>query len=243
MKDIVINLVENNQYYVKTPFKGEIIRLLVSENDEVGENQCIGVVKTDRFYFELECEYPGIIGEIFFSEGDIVDRWDTLTVINVKENYDRIDMINVNSKEYDLLYNFQQKDLPKAFYTNVNSFLSEISNNADKFIFNLIKDIFDDNNLILPFDSFDLSVSVEKINGNDFIQLNWPDFKIPLLAKRSYFLVNGDNLQYFTCENSLDNELMISAIIDNNGHLIRYNYGSAPNDIDLEKNRIIEIFQ
>ena len=41
---------------------------------------------------------------------------------------------------------------------------------------------------------------------------------------------------------SLDDELMIFSINDDQGHLTRFNYGIAPDNPDLEKQRIIEIF-
>ena len=37
MEDISITLVKNNKYYIKTPFKCEVIKLLVENNEDLSE--------------------------------------------------------------------------------------------------------------------------------------------------------------------------------------------------------------
>lgn len=246
MDDIYINLVKNNQHYIKTPFKGKIIRLLVRENDEVGIDESVAVLKTDKFYIEVESEYPGTVKCIGVNEGDIVDRWDGLMVVDVKSNYEDAGLsdLKVNSKSYNLIYSFQQSVLPGYFYSK-KSFLSEISEKKEKLIIDLIKEHADNQNLINPIGMGDLSVDIEDVDGNSVVQLFWPDLKSPLLAKRTYFVINPQSgkRQYFTCEKSLENELMISSIVEHEGGLTRYNYGGSPDDVDIEKERIIGFFQ
>ena len=238
MEDISITLVKNNRYYVKTPFKCEVIRILVESNTELSVNQPVAILKTDNFIFELECEYPGIISNIFVCEGDVINRWDMLMSVDVKKNYGEVN-VEVNSEDYKLIYDFQQNILPNYFYTHIKSFKDNINENL---IFTLVKDVFDENNMIVPFDLDELNVEIDE---DIMIRVDFPDFKTPLLANRFYFLIDEELGKYkcFSCEKNLDDELMIFSINDDEGHLTRFNYGNAPASIDLEKQRIIEIFQ
>ena len=249
MEDINISIIKNNQHYIKTPFKGKVINLLPNLGQNISENEKVAVLKTDKFYFEVESEYPGIVSEINCNKDELLDKWDTIIVVDVKENYDQIKNlkdfnIDVNSKDYDMIFKFQQEVLPEYFYSRKDSFLDEMTND-ENLIFNLINYIYDRKNMIVPFDSDDLDVSFEVIGGDVLIIVGWPDFKSPLLALRSYFLINekSNGFQYFTCERSLENEMMISSVVEFNDSLTRYNYGLAPKDINLEKQRIIDIFQ
>lgn len=246
MDDININLVKNNRYYIKSPFKGKILRLFVNENDDVGINDGVALLKTEKFYIEIECEYPGIVGNIIVNEDDTVNKWDTLMIVDVKKNYHEVNIYDfkVNSKNHNLIYNFQQKVLPQYFYCE-KSFFQDVSQKREKLIFDLIQKYAQDLNMINPLDMEDLTVNINNIDGNDVVQLIWPDFESPLLALRTYFLIKSESgkCQYFTCEKSLEDELMISCIVENDGVLTRYNYGHAPDDVGLEKDRIIEIFE
>ena len=238
MEDVSINLIKNNKYYIKTPFKCEVIMILVESNTELSVNQSVAILKTDNFIFELECEYPGIINDIYVGEGDFLNRWDMLMSVDVKKNYDAVD-VEVNSLDYKLIYDFQQNTLPNYFYAHLKSFADNIN---EKLIFKLIKNVYDENNMIVPFSMDELNVEIDE---GIMIRVDFPDFKTPLLAIRFYFLVDEElgNYKCFSCEKNLDDELMIFSINDDEGHLTRFNYGNAPESIDLEKQRIIEIFQ
>lgn len=241
MEDISITLVKNNKYYIKTPFKCEVIKLLVENNEDLSENQSIAILKADNFIFELESEYPGIINNIIVDEGDVLNRWDVLMSVDVKKNYGEVN-VEVNSTDYKLIYDFQHDILPNYFYNNKKSF----ADNVDEYlVFNLIKEIFDKNNMIVPFRMDELNVEIDDADGNIMIRVDFPDFKALLLVNRFYFMINEEkgNYKCFTCEKNLDGELMIFSVNDDEGHLTRFNYGNAPESIDLEKQRIIEIFQ
>lgn len=247
MEDRVINLVKNNQYFIKSPFDGEIISIFISNDEELEINQKICLLKTDNSYVELDCEFPGIVNDILVDVGSTVKRWDVVAVVDVKENYDDVRNLvdfnfEANSEDYNLIYNFQQHDLARYIYDNIESFIKRCQRD-DKTVFNLIDEIYDDENLIIPFKKNDLNVYCHDIGDIRMVQIIWPDFKSPLLAHRIYILVDeSGNAMYFACEKSLDGKLMISSIIDENGHLTRYNYGRSPESIDLEKERIVEIF-
>ncbi len=241
MEDININLVKNNQYYIRTPFECEVIKLLVENKDDLSENQPVAVLKTDNFYFELESEYPGLVNRIDVKEEDVLGRWDVLMTVNVKRNYGSSN-VTVNSEEHELLFDFQQNTLPQCFYNNKKSFPSMVD---EDFVFKLIKDIYDEYDLMVPFRIDDLNVVVDNIDGIDLVRVDFPDFKAQLLAIRLYFLINDEigKYQCFSCEMNLDDDLMIFSINDEQGHLTRFNYGNAPENIELEKQRVIEIFR
>jgi len=241
MEDISITLVKNNKYYLKTPFECEVVKLLVESNNELSENQPVAVLKAGDFYFQLESEYPGMINHINVKEGDVLGRWSVLMTVSVKRNYGSFN-VAVNSEEHKLLFDFQQHALPQYFYDNKNSFSSIVN---EDLVFKLVKDIFDGHDLITPFRIDDLNVVVDNIDGIDLVRVDFPDFKAQLLATRLYFLINDELGKHkcFSCELNLDDELMIFSINDDQGHLTRFNYGNAPDNLDLEKQRIIEIFQ
>lgn len=240
MKDINITLVKNNQYYIKTPFDSQVIKILVEGNDNVSENQPVAVLKADDFYFQLESEYPGIINGINVADGDALDRWDVVMTVGVKRNYGSFN-VNVNSEEHKLLFDFQQNALPKYFYDNIESFSSMVN---EDLVFSMVNDIYGERDLMTPFRIDDLNVIVENVDGIDLVRIDFPDYNVPLLANRLYFLIDDESGKYkcFSCEMSLDDELMIFSINDDQGHLTRFNYGIAPDNPDLEKQRIIEIF-
>ena len=240
MKDINITLVKNNQYYIKTPFDSQVIKILVEGNDNVSENQPVAVLKADDFYFQLESEYPGIINGINVAEGDVLGRWDVVMTVGVKRNYGSFN-VNVNSEEHELLFDFQQNALPKYFYDNIESFSSMVN---EDLVFSMVKDIYGERDLMTPLRIDDLNVIVENVDGIDLVRIDFPDYNVPLLANRLYFLIDDESGKHkcFSCEMSLDDELMIFSINDDQGHLTRFNYGIAPDNPDLEKQRIIEIF-
>ena len=241
MEDISITLVKNNKYHLKTPFECEVVKLLVESNNELSENQPVAVLKAGDFYFQLESEYPGMINHINVKEGDFIGRWSVLMTVDIKRNYGSLN-VTVNSEEYELFFDFQQHALPQYFYENKTSFSSIVN---EDLIFKLVNDIYDDHDLMTPFRIDDLNVVVDNIDGIDLVRVDFPDFKAQLLATRLYFLINDELGKYkcFSCELNLDDELMIFSINDDQGHVTRFNYGNAPDNLDLEKQRIIEIFQ
>ena len=246
MKDLNVDIVRDNNYFVKSLLDGEVIRFFVSENDLVEKNQIIAVVKSDNCYLEITADFPGTVVKICADIDEPLKKWDDIAVVDVTFASDlNKNEIPVNSPDYTVIYTFQQEILPKLIYGETEKFIGGINQEHGKFIYFLLKEVYSNNRMIIPFISDDFKVK-EEIFANDIIvvTITWPDVESPLLTRRSYILMHPQSrkIQYFTCERSLDGEFMISTIIPARGNLTRYNYGAAPEGLEAEKGRVIEIF-
>jgi len=61
--------------------EGEVLRVLVSPNDEVQEGQDVFEVETDKASFDLSCPYDGVVEELHVQEGDQIKVGDPLMTI------------------------------------------------------------------------------------------------------------------------------------------------------------------
>lgn len=61
--------------------EAEVLRVLVSPNDEVKEGQEVFEVETDKANFDLSCPYDGVVEEINVQEGDRIEVGDSLMTI------------------------------------------------------------------------------------------------------------------------------------------------------------------
>lgn len=61
--------------------EAEVLRILVSPNDEVREGQEVFEVETDKANFDLSCPYDGIVESIHVKEGDRIQVGDSLLTV------------------------------------------------------------------------------------------------------------------------------------------------------------------
>ncbi|MDO5815420.1 MAG: biotin/lipoyl-containing protein [Methanobrevibacter sp.] len=246
MKDLSIDIIKDNNYFVKSPCDGEIIRFFVDKGDEVLKNQLMAVLKSENSYIEIEAEFPGRVTDVCRQIDEPIKKWDDIAVVDVtsKNHLDGIP-VSVHSPDYTVIYTFQQEILPKLIYSETEKFIEGIGHEQGKFIYFLLKEVYTNNHMTIPFKPEDFEV-VREIFGEDIIVLTirWPNLQAPLLTVRSYILIHPQSrkIQYFTCEKSLNDEFMISSIIPSRDGLTRYNYGVAPDSLQAEKRKAIKIF-
>lgn len=66
---------------IKTAMPGKVVRILMSENDEVKEGEGVIIVEAMKMQNEMKSPKDGTIKEIRFSEGDTVNAGDVLVII------------------------------------------------------------------------------------------------------------------------------------------------------------------
>lgn len=66
---------------IKTAMPGKVVRILLSENDEVKEGEGVIIVEAMKMQNEMKSPKDGTIKEIRFSEGDTVNAGDVLVII------------------------------------------------------------------------------------------------------------------------------------------------------------------
>lgn len=66
---------------IKTAMPGKVVRLVVSEGDEVKHGDPVVVVEAMKMQNEMKSPKDGIVREIKFAEGDTVNAGDVLAVI------------------------------------------------------------------------------------------------------------------------------------------------------------------
>jgi biotin carboxyl carrier protein len=72
---------ESGPQKVKSPMPGKIVRILVSEKDEVKEGQGIIVMEAMKMQNEMKSPKDGKVQKILTAEGSIVNAGDTLAII------------------------------------------------------------------------------------------------------------------------------------------------------------------
>jgi hypothetical protein len=249
MKDISLDIVKEDKYYLKSPFDGQIIDLFIDDKGYVEKGQIIAILKTRNFYVEIESEFSGAIRQVRVEVNQFIKKWEDILVVDISKGSILDEFTNiatsVNSYDYGLIYTFQQEIIPKLIYNETSHFLKGISLDKEGFIYFLFKEVYDNNKMDIPFSRSDFRITEEIIDDNIImIKIDWPNIDRPLLTRTSYILIDetGQKIQYFTCEKSLNHELMISSILYVGQYLTRYNYGPAPANKKLEKEYIVDIF-
>lgn len=70
---------------VKAPMPGKVIKIAVSEKEEVRKNQTLAVVEAMKMENEIKSSIEGFVKEIFVSPGDLVDSEKILIELELKE--------------------------------------------------------------------------------------------------------------------------------------------------------------
>ena len=70
---------------VKAPMPGKVIKINVSENEEVRKNQTLAIVEAMKMENEIKSNIEGFVKKIFISPGDLVDSEKPLIELELKK--------------------------------------------------------------------------------------------------------------------------------------------------------------
>lgn len=70
---------------VKAPMPGKVIKISVSEKEEVRKNQTLAIVEAMKMENEIKSSIEGYVKKIFVSAGDLVDSERPLIELSLKE--------------------------------------------------------------------------------------------------------------------------------------------------------------
>jgi biotin carboxyl carrier protein len=74
-----------DELMVKAPMPGKVIKIDVSEKEEVRKNQTLAVVEAMKMENEIKSTIEGYVKKIFVSAGDLVDSENPLIELEIKE--------------------------------------------------------------------------------------------------------------------------------------------------------------
>jgi len=74
-----------DELMVKAPMPGKVIKIDVSEKEEVRKNQTLAVVEAMKMENEIKSTIDGYVKKIFVSAGDLVDSEKPLIELEIKE--------------------------------------------------------------------------------------------------------------------------------------------------------------
>jgi len=74
-----------DELMVKAPMPGKVIKIDVSEKEEVRKNQTLVVVEAMKMENEIKSTIDGFVKKIFVSAGDLVDSEKPLIELEIKE--------------------------------------------------------------------------------------------------------------------------------------------------------------
>ncbi len=74
-----------DELMVKAPMPGKVIKIDVSEKEEVRKNQTLAVVEAMKMENEIKSTIDGYVKKIFVSAGDLVDSEKPLIELGIKE--------------------------------------------------------------------------------------------------------------------------------------------------------------
>lgn len=76
---------QEDMLMVKAPMPGKVIKINVTEKEEVRENQTLAIVEAMKMENEIKSSIQGYVKKIFVSAGDLVDSEKTLIELEPKE--------------------------------------------------------------------------------------------------------------------------------------------------------------
>ncbi|MFQ6070413.1 MAG: biotin/lipoyl-containing protein [Candidatus Aminicenantales bacterium] len=76
---------EEDKLMIKAPMPGKVIKINVSEKEEVRKNQTLAIVEAMKMENEIKSSIDGYIKTIFVSPGDLVDSESPLIELELKE--------------------------------------------------------------------------------------------------------------------------------------------------------------
>ena len=74
-----------DELLVKAPMPGKVIKINVSENDEVRKNQTLAVVEAMKMENEIKSTVEGYVKKILASPGDLVDSENPIIELSTKD--------------------------------------------------------------------------------------------------------------------------------------------------------------
>ncbi len=74
-----------DELMVKAPMPGKVIKIDVSEKEEVRKNQTLAIVEAMKMENEIKSTIEGYVKKIFVSAGDLVDSEKPLIELEIKE--------------------------------------------------------------------------------------------------------------------------------------------------------------
>lgn len=246
MDNLSIDIVKNNKYYLKSPFKGQLISFSINDNDHITEGQVIGVLKTKNAYVEIESDYSGVVEKIEVEVNEQVEKWQDLMVIDLgNEETSQNIADSVDSNDFNVIYTFQHEAFPKFIYIDTAKLLTGIAHEEGEFIYYLLKKFYENYDIDIPFTKDQFTIS-EALNENKIalIGIDWPKLSNPLLTIRSYILIDTSKgaVGYFSCEKSLEGIPTLFFILPIEDKLTRFDYGPAPDDLSLEREKVVDSF-
>ena len=129
MKDLSIDIVKDNKYFLKSPFNGQLVLFYVEENDYVKKDQTVAVMKTDHGYIDVESDFSGIVSKVNVKLNDDVEKWQDLIVVEVKDDA---------ASDYDIIYTFQQEAFPRFIYNDTAKILMGLAHEEGEFVFYIL---------------------------------------------------------------------------------------------------------
>ncbi|RMG60048.1 MAG: acetyl-CoA carboxylase biotin carboxyl carrier protein subunit [Deltaproteobacteria bacterium] len=72
---------EGGKQLLTAPMPGKVVKVLVSEGEEVGPNQGLIIIEAMKMENEFKSSAPGKVKEIFVKEGEVVEGGDKLILI------------------------------------------------------------------------------------------------------------------------------------------------------------------
>jgi len=76
---------KEDELIVKAPMPGKVIKIKVSENEEIRKNQTLAIVEAMKMENEIKSTVEGYVKKIFISPGDLVDSEKPLIELGLKE--------------------------------------------------------------------------------------------------------------------------------------------------------------
>ena len=253
MKDKTIDIIKNNIYYLRSPFKGKISQIKINNGQNINKGDVVATIEYgEDFLITIKSEYDGTIQNISKRNGNYVEKWESIMTIQLEGIDTRVSFVDDVSdqflkpqrEDYRILYDFQQTILPHFIYNQRDAFLLCIAEEKD-IIFELLKSLYEMRNKNIPFKSSDFIKDVDIINNEIILmEVNCPKIEGVLLADRIFIAAhrNYPKIQYFTMEESFGGKIMLSSIIMRNGKLSRSNYGPVENNREIQKRRVLDIF-
>lgn len=76
---------QEDKLMVKAPMPGKVIKVNVTENEEIRKNQTLAIVEAMKMENEIKSSIEGYVKKIFVSPGDLVDSEKPLIELGPKE--------------------------------------------------------------------------------------------------------------------------------------------------------------
>jgi len=75
---------DDHAWIIRSPMPGKVIKINVSENEDVRKNQTLAVVEAMKMENEIKSSVEGVVGKIFVNPGELVDSEKTIMELKQK---------------------------------------------------------------------------------------------------------------------------------------------------------------